>query len=138
MKDGKPYFFDSVIHGDKTAINILQDAGACTVIPYRQDFWYEEQWLNDSAKAGVKLYKDNNYLQPLFPTLAYTSEEDEKLTSIMTQVDTLVNESAQKWVFGSESIEDTYDNYMTQMKNMGIDEAIAIQQSAYDRYMSKK
>lgn len=134
MKDGKPYFFDSVIHGEKTAINILQEVGACTAMPFRQDFWYEEQWLNDSAKAGVELYRDNGYLQPLFPTLSYTAEENEKFKSIMTQIDTLVKENTQKWVFGSQSIEDTYDKYITQMKNMGIDEAVAIQQAAYDRY----
>lgn len=134
MKDDKPYFRDWVIHGDKTAINILQEAGSCMAMPFRQDFWYEEQWLNESAKKGVKLYTENDYLQPLFPTLSYTVEENEKLKLIMTQIQTLVKENTQKWVFGSENIDTSYDSYISQMKNMGLDEAVAIQQAAYDRY----
>lgn len=138
MKDGKPYFQDWVIHGDKTAINILQEAGSCTSMPYRQDFWYEEQWLNDSAKKGVNLYIENDYLQPLFPILSYTVEEKTRLNEIMIQIQTLVKENTQKWVFGSESIEAGYDSYISQMKNMGLEEAVAIQQAAYDRYKSNK
>lgn len=137
MVDSKPIFRDEVIHGEMTAINILERVGACTRMPYRQDFWYEEQWLNESAKEGARMYIDNNYLQEPFPVLSYTPEEKERLNEIMTQIKTLVSENTQKWVFGSQSIADTYDNYIMRMQNMGLDEATKIQQAAYDRYLNK-
>jgi putative aldouronate transport system substrate-binding protein len=137
MVDGKPIFRDEVIHGEMTAINILERVGACTRMPYRQDFWYEEQWLNEAAKEGARMYIDNGYLQEPFPVLSYTPEEKTRLNEIMTQIKTLVQENTQKWVFGSQSIADTYDNYIMRMQNMGLEEATKIQQAAYDRYLNK-
>lgn len=135
MVDGKPVFRDWVIHGDKTAINVLEEAGACSAFPYIQDFWYEEQWLTPIAKEGVDLYLDNNYLVERFPTLSYTVEEQNRLNEIMTAVETLVDETTQKWVFGSQGVEENFDAFVSQMYSMGLEEAEKIQQAAYDRYM---
>jgi len=136
MVDGKPTFQDWVVNGDKTAINILQESGACSAFPYIQDFWYEEQWLTPIAKKGVKLYLDNNYLVSKFPTLSYTVEEKTKLNEIMTAIETHMNETTQKWVFGTENVEENYDRFVEQIYSMRLKEAEEIQQNAYDRYIA--
>ena len=137
MQDGKPVYKDWVIHGDKTAINILQESGACSAFPYIQDFWYEEQWLTPIAREGVKLYVEGDYLVELFPTLSYTTEEKEEFNKIMTAINTHVEESCQKWIFGTEEIESTFDTYVSQLNGMGLPRAIEIQQAAYDRYLKQ-
>ena len=71
-----------------------------------------------------------------FPTLViYGVEEQNRLNEIMTAVETLVDETTQKWVFGSESVEENFDTFVSQMYSMGLEEAEKIQQAAYDRYM---
>ena len=39
-----------------------------------------------------------------------------------------------KFIHGKDSL-DMFDQYVKSVKNMGIDEAIAIKQAQYDRYM---
>ncbi len=135
MEGDYPKFRDWVINGDKTAINILEEAGACSGFPAPQDFRYEEQWLVPAAKAGVDLYINNGYLQPAFPILSYQDDEEDRLNKIMTDVRTYLDETTQKWVFGSLSMEDSFDAFQAQLKALGIDEATEIQQTAYERYL---
>lgn len=136
MKDGKPYYKDYVIHGDKTAINILNEAGACSQFSYINDFWYEEQWLTPVAREGMQLYQ-NGYLAEAFPTLAYTSEEKDEFNSLLTAIKTYVDETTQKWVFGTGNPTQDYDSYLQQLKTLGVDRLVEIQQVAYDRYTAK-
>ena len=53
----------------------------------------------------------------------------------MTAVDTYREESLAKFIAGKTDI-GQLDNYFAQLKSLGIDEAISIQQKAYDRYQS--
>lgn len=135
MKDGKPYYNDSILHGNDTAINELASVGACSDFPFIQDFWYEEQWLTEEALKGFKLYKDTKCCVEPFPTLSYTDEELDRFTILETNITTYVEEYKQKWIMGSENIEATFDAYVKGLEKMGIKEFEEIQQKAYDRYM---
>ncbi len=136
LVDGKPVFKDSVIHGDKTAVQILTELGACALV-YEQDFAYEEQWMTEEAKKGADLYIDNGYLAPKFPGLSYSEEEYKKFNEIMTNVDTFRSERCQQWIFGSADVASTFDSYLEELNKLGLEEATKIQQAAYDRYMSE-
>lgn len=133
MKDGYPAFREWVLNGDKTTIEILAESGAATSFPNKFDFRYEEQWLTPEAKEGMEMYTE--YLQPQVPTLSYEEHEEERFNKIMIDVRTYVDEYTQKWIFGSENVEDTFDAYLEQLKKLGIDEATEIQQNAYKRYL---
>lgn len=135
MVDGVPTFQDWVIHGDKTAINILQEAGACTMFPYLQDFHYEEQWMNEDARAGAQMYINNNYLQEKFPALSYSVEAYDRYTKLNTDLNTYTSEMWQQWVFGSKDVDSTWDEYIANLDKFGLNELIEIQQAAYDDYM---
>lgn len=136
LVDGRPVFKDFVINGDKTAIQILTELGACSLV-YEQDFDYERQWLNEDAKAGSDMYINNGYLTTKFPGLSYTEEEYSRLNEIMTNVDTFRSERCQQWVFGSADVASTFDAYLAELDRLGLQEATEIQQAAYDRYMSE-
>ena len=135
MKDGKPYYNDSILHGSDTAINELAKVGSCSDFPFIQDFWYEEQWLTDEAKRGMDMYKSGDYIIEPFPTLSYTSEEKDRYTELYTSISTYVSEHKQKWVLGSEDIESSFASYQQEIKKLGLDEMVKIQQAAYDRYI---
>ena len=134
-EDGRPYFKDWILHGEKSTVNILEDIGAQGGFVGLQDFWYEEQWLTPAAKEGANMYIENNLLVPQFPTLSYTKEEKAEFNKIMTAVQTHVDETCQKWVFGNEDVEESYDQFISDLNSMNIGRAIEIQQAAYDRYL---
>lgn len=133
MNGDYPQLQDWVLHGDKTSIDILDEAGAASAFPCKFDFREEEQWLRPEAKEGMDMYVQ--YLEPQIPVLTYEEDEEEKFNKIMTDVRTYIDEYTQKWVFGSESVDDTYDTYLQQIKKLGIDEATEIQRKAYKRYL---
>ena len=134
MKDGKPYFEDWVLNSDQTTLSLLTQEGVSSAGAGIQDFWYEEQWLNKQAREGARMYLDNNYLAEPFPSLSYTEDEKRELDKIMGNITTLVQESFQKWVFGTDDVMSTHGAFVEKAKSMGIEKAIKIQNDAYKRY----
>lgn len=65
-----------------------------------------------------------------------TSDEATTLSSIYTDIETLVQESNVKFITGSLSL-DTYDSYRDTLREMGIEEAIALKQAALDRFYAR-
>ncbi|MEG0854682.1 MAG: hypothetical protein RSF82_12455, partial [Angelakisella sp.] len=72
----------------------------------------------------------------ILPNVQYSEEELNKRTKIFSPVDTYVDEMTLKFIVGAEPLEN-YDKFIETMKGMGIEEAVAITQAAYDRYIQK-
>lgn len=66
-----------------------------------------------------------------------TEEESTKFGSVMTEIESYVDEMFLKFIMGLEPI-DKFDEYVAQVKSMGIDDAIKIQQDSLDRYNARK
>lgn len=62
-----------------------------------------------------------------------TTEESEKFATISTELNTYVDEMIIKFVIGTEDIDTKWDEFVANCKEFKMDEAIAIQQAAYDR-----
>lgn len=115
----------------------LTSTGAQKSIGYVQDFKYEEQWINQIAKDGFKLYEEGGYIKEIFPPVENTYSEDEleEYQKINGSITTHVSEYYQKTILGSnEDVEKTYDKYIKELKSLGIDRLIELQQIAFDRY----
>jgi len=136
MVDGKTVFKENIIKGETPAVDQLRTAGAQIAIGFHQDFEYERQWLNPIALKGIDLYIENQYPVEQFPNLAFTQEEKKRLNEIMTPIQTYRDEMTQKWILGGEAVETSFDKYLQELRKMGIEEAIKITQTAYDRYMN--
>ena len=54
--------------------------------------------------------------------------------SIYSDIDTYMDETISKFVVGDLSL-DQFDSFVQQLKDMGIEDCIAIEQTAYDRYL---
>lgn len=59
------------------------------------------------------------------------------MASISSAVNTYRDEIFSKMIMGQVPLSE-FDNYMSKLKAMGIEDAIKIQQAAYDRYMARK
>ncbi len=100
------------------------------------DFWRATELNNKPATDANELWfgADNTLLLPL---LNLTESESKQLASIMNEVDTYFNEYFFKFIMGTEPLEN-FDKFVNTIKQMGIDDAIAIEQGAYDRYQNKQ
>ncbi|MBD2867302.1 extracellular solute-binding protein [Paenibacillus sp. IB182493] len=72
----------------------------------------------------------------LLPPLLFKGDESQQISSIMSEVDTYVQEMRLKFVMGNEPIEQ-FGKYTETLNKMNIEEAIKIYQAAYDRYQAK-
>ncbi|CAG7614521.1 extracellular solute-binding protein [Paenibacillus allorhizosphaerae] len=91
-----------------------------------------------SAEVRQKWSDDKDVDSALrLPPIRMTSEETDRRAKIMNEVNTYSDEMVLKFILGAEPIS-KFDEYVNQLKKLGIEEAITITQTAYTRYTSKK
>ncbi len=135
-------YTDAIMNTDKTALAELRSYGVQYRIGMLQDFAYEEAWSNEISNEGVAMYEENGYVYVPLPmsgdqvALKYTAEQEEEYKKIMSSVTPYVAEMIQKWVLGSEDFEESYPDFIASLEEKGINEAIAINQVAYEAYMN--
>lgn len=69
-------------------------------------------------------------------TITLTIEENDIFTNNKMDMDTYVNEMTAKFISGAESF-DNYDKFIENIKKMGAEELVEIQQAALDRYNAR-
>lgn len=78
-------------------------------------------------------YEPKNYI----PTnISMTVDEGTDYAQAYTEIELYVQEMNVKFIKGTESL-DNYDKYREQLKSMGIEDCIKIQQAALDRYNAR-
>ncbi len=136
MVDGKAIFNEKTLSEGKSVLENMRLIGAQTMIGFHQDFEYEKQWMNELALEGAQMYIDNDYFIDLLPALNYTDEEQKRIAKIEPQVKAYVEEMSQKWILDAVSVEDTFDDYMKKLEELGAVEMMQIKQAAYERYQN--
>ena len=71
------------------------------------------------------------------PTLSLTQDESVDRAAIMGDVETYVQEKTTQMITGVLDIETEWDTYISDIESMGIADATAITQAAYDRYLQR-
>ena len=101
--------------------------------PFVQDLRYFGQYLTlPEQLAAVDTWSKpvNDYWMP---PITPSTDESKQFAKIMNDINTLYAESFTKVVNGDQPV-DSWDKTVTQMKQLGIDDAVKIQQAALDRY----
>ena len=81
-----------------------------------------------------------NYVTPgaakyVLPAITPTQEESREMATILNEINTFHDETISKWLLGTEALNDTsWNNYISTLKRLNIDRALAIQTSALERY----
>ena len=93
---------------------------------------------NQDALSKRMMYADDEAVDnaQTLPPFPLSAEGSESRTGIMNDISTYINEMTLKFITGITPLSE-YDNYMAQLKAMGIEQAIAITQAEYDAFMSK-
>ena len=68
-----------------------------------------------------------------YPTVTYTAEEIETINDKLSDIKSLTEEKTAHWLRDG-GIETEWDQYLSDLENMGLNDVIACWQAAYDRY----
>ncbi|AEI43091.1 extracellular solute-binding protein [Paenibacillus mucilaginosus] len=104
--------------------------------PINQDGKYVDALMFNQGQrdANANWMKQSPALT--LPPIRLTVDEARQSTSIMSQVNTYINETMTAIISGKKPVSE-YDTMVKTIKSMGIDEAIKVHQAAYDRYSKK-
>jgi putative aldouronate transport system substrate-binding protein len=131
MENGKPKVTDAYINDLNTRYGATRGTYDG---PLAQIFIEETQSFKPSYEA-IKTwsnFKPSSVIPPLTPTL----DESTKVAKLNSEIDTFAKEKFAKFVMGQESL-DTFDKYIEQLKKMGIEDLIKLNQAAYDRAIKR-
>ena len=76
----------------------------------------------------------DNYV---LPTVPYTVEQQQAISSSWGDIDDLCQEKILKYVIGSEDISSSWDSFVNSIRQMGIEDVLAAKQEAYDAYLAR-
>ena len=140
MVDGKPRYTDLILKnpdgftGRSVAMKYVWDDGIGMVDFTRH--WQSYQGLpNEGALEAYNVWNrdSNDYV---IPQITRTAEEGERYSSVYSDIQTFANESIPQFIMGTKPLSE-FDAFVAQIRSMGIDEVIQIQQTALDRYNNR-
>lgn len=139
MVDGYPTYTDTILRNEDLPISqaLALYTRAAVSGPFVQDPRYLEQYYElPELKEAINLWAQTDYGKYMMPSVSATSDEASRLAKILNNINTYAEEMEAKFITGALSLSE-FDNYVNQLKAFGIEEAIAIKQAGYDRYISK-
>lgn len=90
------------------------------------------EWLS-KCTAGTHL----DYYKTSYPSATtMTTEENDELSLLLVDIDSYTDEMESKMIMGELDIDETWDTYLEGLRQRGIDDAIQIKQTVYDRYIA--
>lgn len=139
MDGDSPVYTDKVLN-DANGLSVAKARQIYCTSPagnYREDYRYIQQYYNlQEQKDAQATWKKGNGKEHLIPELAYTEEEADERSKIVTATSSYIEEMTSKFIIGIEPL-DKFDEYKQHLKDLDIERAIEITQNAYNRYLSR-
>ena len=137
-EDGTVTLADSVIHPEQEGIS-SSDYFATLVPAYNWpgliSMETQEDFVGDELRLEARDVWSSDGTDMVIPSrVSMTSEESSDYMAAYTSIQTYVQEMTTKFIMGTESIDDQWDNYVSTIDSLGIDTCIQYQQAALDRY----
>ena len=107
--------------------------------PYIEDCTRNQYFFGEGQRAAMELWdhSDKEFCSEAYPESAgLTVEESEEYAAIMGDIETYMEETISRILVGNDPV-DTLSTMADTLRSMGIEDAIALKQAAYDRYVSK-
>jgi putative aldouronate transport system substrate-binding protein len=137
LENNKPVYTNLVIHNPEKlgSDQVMMKYAHGTNFPMiQQDNNLPAKYPQTAEALGI--WKKTNHESHLLPPVTPTAEEADEMSSIMNDINALVKETELKVILGNESV-DNYEKFVQQMKDLGIERALEIQQAAYERYLKR-
>lgn len=131
-------YADSIMNADNIAVEMAHYGRANMSGAFVQDPSYIlGYYATDQQKAAVSMWASNDVSGTILPPITMTPDESTEYTGLAAAVDTAVSEFRGKVLNGTSDVEADWDAYIEQIKGMGIERMIELQQAALDRYNAR-
>ena len=138
--DGFPTLSDYVMnnpHGFNQEEAIARFAVGPFNYPNARDVrFYEQVNLVEDWQIDIQNNWDTATTEIMLPPLRMTVEEARRFSNIMTDITTHTEEMMIRFIIGAEPMSE-FDNFVNQIQRMGIDDALAIQEQALERFRAR-
>lgn len=139
-EEGEHHFTDKILK-NPDGLSYAQAQAYFTMPPGRpvyQDWTRELESVpaKDVVSFDVWGQGTNDMAMPAPASLGMTPEQNAEYSTIMTDVQTAVDEATPQFISGVRSL-DEYDAYLETLQTLNIDRAVEIVQEAYDAFMSR-
>lgn len=137
-EDGTRTFSDYMLKNPKLEYNTIRYQYTIQALSSEYSSDMEAQQYNApiNAQCWEAWTKDLTNRRRIPAPISLTAEESNIFVTNMNTIKTFIMEKANKIICGDDDIEN-WDGYVQQLHDYGIDECIAIQQAAFDRYQAR-
>ena len=145
MEDGYPKFTDKILNNPdglsvSQALGYYAAAAGGSVAAYMSDSRYLEQYYQRPQQKEVPgiwtSQVDDNYRAMELPPLYYGAEESDEYADVVANLNKYRQEGTAAFVAGSRPMSE-YESFVDGYRSLGLDRALVIMQSAYERYLAK-
>ena len=98
-------------------------------------YYWDAVMSYDQQRMVYPTVKDSTRERKCPQSLKYSQEEQSRLNTLMADIESYYKEGMQGFVTGAKPLSEV-EAFRAQLKTMGLDEAVAIMQAAYDRYIA--
>lgn len=131
-------YADSIMNSDNIAVEMAHYGRANMSGAFVQDPAYIlGYYATEQQKAAVSMWASNDVSGTILPPITMTPEESDEYKSINKDVSTAADEFRDKVLAGSIDINEGWDAYIEQIKGMGVERMVELQQAALDRYNAR-
>lgn len=135
-ENGTPVFTDLVMNNPDMSTTVALFMYCMDRGPFYRDDRREQSNYTEAQKAASDIWKSNMVEGRDMGRYALTSAETEEAGTWYSDIKTYATEKILQFIIGAEDVEKGWDEYVSTIEGMGIDNVIEIYQTAYDRYMA--
>lgn len=135
QEDGTPRYTDVILENKELGTNMA----IATYCVFRGPILSDLNRFNQNVVGKLKEYCDVWGVQTddyNMPSVSLTTEEQERYSSIYSDIDTLIDENISKFIIGDRSLSE-FDSFMEELRSVGLNEMVEIEQGVLDRYMAR-
>lgn len=146
MVDGWPQFTDQIINNtDGLSPSQAHSHYRTLNGPFPMDHWQRlvskvdytlEDGSVDENLASLDLWAKNGVQPAGLPAVTISAEESSDYATKYNEISTYADEMYSKFIMGGESL-DKFDDYVNNLKQMGLDDVIRMQEEALARYYER-
>lgn len=133
--DGNPVYTDFIVHNpDGYNVMNLRNMYTNPVFNNYNNATTVFYTYGETELSAFEVWNTNGTDECSMPTLSLTTDESGEYANIASTVYTYATEQVLKWMTGENDLTDeSWDAYVAQCNDMGLEEAVAIYQGVYDR-----
>ncbi len=141
-EEGTPVFTDKLANPENglsptQAFAFYRRQNAPIAMDHQTRLMSKGSYTTPESVNALYVWEQTNGLgSSVLPPVTLLPEETTEYASKMTEIQTYADEMRIKFIMGETSL-DEFDNYVKQIEAMGLEDVLAIQQAALDRYNAR-